>query len=188
MRNGIRLAATLSLLSTFPAAAFAFTINTLQSTYTAPTYSISLVALLDAPPQDVEAVLVDYRRYQSLDPRIRSSEVLSESSPDTAVVRTRVRFCAAFFCRPIDRVETVEHRTGVLEATVIPERSQLKRGVTRTTWKAHGAGTLVTYDAEFVPAFRVPDIIARRYATRALRDSTVNLFANIEREANARGQ
>jgi hypothetical protein len=34
----------------------------------------------------------------------------------------------------------------------------------------------------------VPDIIARRDATRALRDSTENLFTNVEREANASGR
>ena len=87
-------------------------------------------------------------------------------------MRTRIRFCAAFFCRTIERVENVLHRPGELLATVIPERSELRSGVTRTAWRAEGSGTLVTYEAEFVPDFWVPDIIARRYATRALRDST----------------
>jgi hypothetical protein len=184
MRSG-RVAGVLCLMLLAPPA-LALTVHSLQSTYTVPTYHVSLIALIDAPPQDVEAVLVDYPNYRTLDPRIRSSDVLSATSPDAAIVRTRVRFCAAFFCRTIDRVENVVHRPGELVATVIPERSQLKRGVTRTTWRAEGSGTLVTYDAEFVPAFRVPDIIARRYATRALRDSTANLFANVEREAHAR--
>ena len=187
MRGRVRVAAVLALIS-LATPALAITVQRLQSLYTAPTYHVSLVAQLDAPPQDVEAVLVDYANYRSLDSRIRSSQVLSTPSPDLAVVHTRVRFCAAFFCRTIERVENVEHHPGELVATVIPERSQLKSGVTRTTWRAEGSGTLVTYDAEFVPAFRVPDIIARRYATRALRDSAEKLFTNVEREANASGR
>ncbi len=54
--------------------------------------------------------------------------MLAAVSPDAAVVRTRIRFCAAFFCPTIDRVEKVEHRPGERMATVMPERSQLKRG------------------------------------------------------------
>jgi len=181
----LRVAAALVLASLTPSA-LAITVRSLQSTYSAPSYRVSLVALVDAPPQDVEAVLVDYRNYRSLDPRIRTSEVLSPVSADEAVVRTRIRFCAAFFCRTIERVENVLHRPGELLATVIPERSQLRSGVTRMAWQAEGSGTLVTYEAEFVPDFWVPDIIARRYATRALRDSTEELFTNIEREAHAR--
>ena len=180
----LRVAAALCLAS-LPPSTHAITVRSLQSTYSAPTYRVSLVALVDAPPQDVEAVLVDYRNYRSLDPRIRTSEVLSTVPADATVVRTRIRFCAAFFCRTIERVENVEHRPGELLATVIPERSELRRGVTRTAWRAEGSGTLVTYEAEFVPDFRVPDLIARR-ATRALRDSTANLFTNVEREAHAR--
>ena len=180
----LRVAAVLCLASLTPPA-LAITVRSLQSTYSAQTYRVSLVALVDAPPQDVEAVLVDYSNYHRLDPRIRTSEVLPPVSADAPVVRTRIRFCAVFFCRTIERVENVSHRPGELLATVIPERSELRSGVTRTAWRAEGSGTLVTYEAEFVPGFRVPDLIARG-ATRALRNSTVDLFTNIERAAHAR--
>jgi hypothetical protein len=179
------LVATLCLAAPTPPA-LALTVHSVQSTYSAPTYRVSLVALIDAPPQDVEAVLVDYRNYRRLDPRIRTSEVLTPLSADAAAVRTRIRFCAGFLCRTIERVENVAHRPGELLATVIPERSQLRSGITRIAWQAEGSGTLVTYEAEFVPNFWVPDIIARRYATNALRDSTRDLFTNIEREAHVR--
>ena len=180
----LRVAAVLCLASLTPSA-LAITVRSLQSTYSAQTYRVSLVALVDAPPQDVEAVLVDYSNDHRLDPRIRTSEVLPPVSADATVVRTRIRFCAVFFCRTIERVENVSHRPGELLATVIPERSELRSGVTRTGWRAEGSGTLVTYEAEFVPGFRVPYLLARG-ATRALRNSTVDLFTNIERAAHAR--
>ena len=179
--------ATVSLALLFPlASAQALTVRSLETSYTATTYRVSLVALVDAPPHDVEAVLLDYSNYRRLDSRIRTSDVLAGGGVDASVVQTRIRFCAGWFCRTIDRVENVEHRPGELLATVIPERSELQRGVTRTVWRAEGTGTLVTYEAEFVPDFWFPAIIARRYATRALRESTADLFTNVEREAHAR--
>jgi len=173
-----------ALVASSPAAAI--TVQSVQASYSAPSYRVSLVAQLDAKPEDVEAVLIDYADYPQLDRRIRTSEVLSGSSEADAVVHTRVRFCAGFICRTIDRVENVHHATGELVAIVDPARSQLRAGRTRTTWRAEGAGTLVEYEAEFTPAFWVPDIIARKLAAPALRDATVTLFTNVEREANAR--
>jgi hypothetical protein len=175
---------TLALVPLAPVQAL--TVRSLETSYSAPAYRVTLVALVDAPPHDVESVLLDYPNYRRLDSRIRASEVLEGGTDDSSIVQTRIRFCAGWFCRTIDRVENVEHRPGELLATVIPERSELRRGVTRTEWRAEGNGTLVTYEAEFVPDFWVPDIIARRYATRALRESTARLFANVEREAHER--
>ena len=71
----LRVAAALGLASLTPSA-LAITVRSLQSTYSAPTYRVSLVALVDAPPQDVEAVLVDYRNYRqsrSQDPHERGA-------------------------------------------------------------------------------------------------------------------
>ena len=64
----LRVAAVLCLASLTPSA-LAITVRSLQSTYSAQTYRVSLVALVDAPPQDVEAVLVDYSNYHRLDPQ-----------------------------------------------------------------------------------------------------------------------
>jgi hypothetical protein len=102
------------------------------------------------------------------------------------LVRTVVRACAGFFCRNIERVERVERRDGELLATVIPEQSELKSGLTRTTWQADNEATNVTYLAEFVPNFWVPTAIGRRYAERVLKASTLELFGNVEKRARER--
>jgi len=44
----------------------------------------------------------------------------------------------------------------------------------------------VTYQAEFVPDFWVPSVIGRRYAVRALKNSTLQLFDNVEKRARER--
>jgi polyketide cyclase/dehydrase/lipid transport protein len=187
MNRAAALAALIVLQAVAPRAN-AISVRSVQARFDAPSYHVSMVAELDARPEDVEAVLVDYRKYPLLDPRIRASEVLSGTSGASAVVRTRVRFCAGFFCRTIDRVENVRHHTGELVATVDPDRSQLRSGRTRTTWHTQDQHTYVVYEADFAPAFWVPEIIARRYAAPALQDATVALFTNVEREANARRQ
>ena len=149
-------------------------------------YRISLVARVDAPVEEVAAVLTDYTAYRSLDPRIRSSTVVSSTGQDIELVRTVVRACAGLFCRNVERVERVERFEGELVATVVPERSDLKWGLTRTTWEAADDATRVTYHAEFEPDFWVPSIIARRYAVRALKSSTLELFDNVEKLARER--
>jgi len=182
----MRRFAALLVALTVASPALAITVQSVQANFAAPSYRVSLTAYLEAKPEDVEAVLIDYRDYPRLDRRIRTSEVLPGASDPAAVVHTRVRFCAAFFCRTIERVENVRHGSGELVAIVDPQRSQLRQGRTRTTWQAQGTGTLVVYEAEFTPAFWVPDIIARRYAAPALRDATITLFTNVEHQANAR--
>ena len=93
---------------------------------------------------------------------------------------------AGFFCRNVERVARVELRDGELLATVIPEQSELKSGLTRTTWQADNEATNVTYQAEFVPKFWVPSAIGRRYAERVLKASTLELFSNVEKRARER--
>jgi Polyketide cyclase / dehydrase and lipid transport len=168
------------------AAVHALSVQSLDASLDDGVYRISLVAQVDAPVEDVAAVLTDYAEYRRLDPRIRASAVLPADAEDGELVRTVVRACAGFFCRNVERVERVERAEGELLATVIPERSELKRGVTRTTWRAADEATRVTYEAEFVPDFWVPSVIGRRFAVRALKSSTLELFDNVERRARER--
>ena len=44
-------------------------------------------------------------------------------------------------------------------------------------------GTRVSYQAEFEPDFWVPGFIGRQFAGHSLRESTLELFTNVERHA-----
>jgi hypothetical protein len=179
-------AVTALTIALSPLAAQALSVQSLDASLKEGVYRVALVARVDAPVEDVAAVLTDYAAYRQLDPRIRSATLLPSEEAGVALVRTVVRACAGFFCRNVERVERVERREGELLATVIPERSELLHGRTRTTWQAAEAATEVTYQAEFVPAFWVPTAIGRRYAERALRASTLQLFDNVEKRARER--
>ena len=170
----------------FPAATQALSVQSLEANLRDGVYRIVLVARVDAPVEDVAAVLTDYAAYRKLDPQILASTVLPSDDQGGELVRTVVRACAGLFCRKVERVERVERREGELIATVVPERGELKSGLTRTTWQADDEATSVTYQAEFVPDFWVPSVIGRRYAVRALKTSTLELFGNVEKRARDR--
>jgi Polyketide cyclase / dehydrase and lipid transport len=164
-------------------AASALTVEKLVTEFRGGVYRVSFAAVLAAPPSRVGAVLQDYSAYPSLDARIRLSERLMIEPGGAVLLRTRIHACEGLFCRNVTRVERVEAGPGNLVATVIPALSQLRQGLTRTTWQALDAGTRVSYEAEFEPDFWVPAFIGRLFAGHGLRESTLELFANVERHA-----
>ena len=96
------------------------------------------------------------------------------------LVRTIVHACAACSARTSSGCSVSSAATASCSPRD-PERSGLKSGVTRTTWRAVDEATSVTYDAEFVPDFWVPSIIGRRYAVKPSIASTLELFGNVEK-------
>lgn len=179
-------AALLLGLAALALPARAFEVRSSEATYEKGVFRVVFEGVLQAPPAGIEAVLLDYTRYQYIDPRIRRAELVAREDADTLRVRTSIEACAGFFCRTVDRVERFEHSPGLLVATVIPELSDMRHGLARTTWTTAADGTHVHYEAEFQPDFWVPSLIGHGLALRALRDSTLQLFRNVEREASAR--
>jgi hypothetical protein len=177
--------AAVALLLAGPTAQ-AFTVERLETSFDGGTYRVTLQAVIDADPGAVGAVLADFAQYPGLDPRILRSETLGVEPDGAILLRTRIRACEGFFCRTVIRVERVEASPGQLVATVVPESSEVRRGLTHTEWRAVEGGTRVRYEAEFEPDFWVPAVIGRRFASHSLRDSTVQLFENVERRARER--
>jgi hypothetical protein len=163
--------------------ASALTVEKLVTEFRNGAYRVEFEAVLSAPPARVGVVLQDFSAYPLLDVRIRSSERLSTEPGGAILLRTRIHACEALFCRNVTRVERVEAGPGNLVATVIPELSQLRRGLTRTTWEPVDVGTRVRYEAQFEPDFWVPAFIGRKFAGHSLRESTLELFSNVERRA-----
>jgi len=149
-------------------------------------YRVVFQGVLDAPADAVAAVLTDYARYGELDTRIRSSEVLGRTRAGEVIIRTRVRVCAAFFCRNVERVERVTPGARSLVAEVVPARSDFRRGLTQTRWSTVRGRTRIDYTAAFEPDFWVPSIAGNRYAVKELRESTLKLFENVENRARQR--
>jgi len=166
--------------------AFALQVVRADAVYEKGVFRIYFEALLAAPVAGVAAVLGDFAHFGRLDSRIRRVELLGPQADGAVRMRTLINACAGVFCRTVERVERVQRMPAGQVAEVIPELSDMRRGIATTHWQREGAGTVVRYEAEFEPDFWVPGIIAQRYGIREMRESTLRMFKNVERVANDR--
>ena len=147
-------------------------------------YELVLEATLAAPPGAVERVLRDYESYPQLDDRVLETKVLEQTTPNQVLLYSRLRACFAFFCRGVERVERVDELDHELIAISIPERSDVKYGVTHTQLSEIEPGsTHILYRTQIEPRFWVPPIIGRRVMLNTLRDATIDLLTQVERTA-----
>jgi hypothetical protein len=177
------LCAILAMVAAQAASAHAFTIERAESRYVGTHYEFELVAILDAPPERVEAVLRDYANYTALDARILEARVLERPAQYAAVLATTVRACLGPFCRNVKRVERVEESPLELKAVTDPARSDVTFGETHTMLSVTEGRTRVSYRTAITPSFWVPAIAGRRWMLNTLSDATIELFKNVELRA-----
>jgi hypothetical protein len=184
MSRSVPAVALLASVSLWSAAAGGFEIEKSETHYSNRRYQCELSVKLDAPPDQVQAVLRDYERYPSLDTRILQARVLERPEPNVVVLETTVRVCFVWFCRNVTRVERVQESQLALAATTDPSRSDVKFGETHTQLSPdeHG-GTLVHYRTSVTPGFWIPSVVGRRWMLRTLQDATGDLFMNVEMRA-----
>jgi hypothetical protein len=146
-------------------------------------YELELEATLNASAAEVQRVLRDYTRYPQLDVRVIEAKVLEQAGDNELLLYTRVRACVTFICRTVHRVERVEERPNELTATALPERSDVKFGLTQSQWQSlEPHVTRIVYRTQIEPKFWVPRI-GRRAMLNALRDATIGLLKQVELEA-----
>lgn len=163
--------------------AHALTIERSESRYVDKRYQFELVAVLDAPVDRVEAVLRDYANYPQLDSRILAAAVEERPNDYTAILATTVRACFGPFCRNVKRIERVEESPLELKAISDPARSDVKFGETHTMLSVTEGRTRVSYRTAITPAFWMPPIAGRRWLLNTLSDATVDMFKNVELQA-----
>lgn len=164
--------------------ASALEVRRLDVTFQGDRYVVVLNAQLDAPAEAVGEILKRYDDYPTLDPRIIESRVLSRDREHSLRLYTRMRGClGSIICRSMKRVEQVEERPDELLATTVLEESDVRFGVTRSQWQPQDGGTALQYRLEIMPKFWVPRLFGRRLMLSTLREGTLSLFTNVEREA-----
>ena len=147
-------------------------------------YFLHATTWLEAPAEAIFDVLTDYERFGRISSVYKESGYLEPEPDGTQVVFTRVVGCVTFFCKQIDRVETLVTETNsVIVATVIPERSDFL--FSRAEWRFEPApgGTFVSYDLEMEPDFWVPPIIGPWLIKRRLLNGGVDAVHRIEQLA-----
>ncbi len=168
-------------------AAHALNVERLEVNFREDRYVVEFVAQLDAPAEAVHAVLTDYDAYPALDPRIQESRVLGRDRDHSLQLYTRMRGClGTLLCRTMQRVEEIQEMPDELLATAILDQSDVRVGVTRSQWQATEQGTQVVYRLEIMPKFWIPPLFGPRLMISTLRAGTIELFTNVEKEAQTR--
>lgn len=181
-RMSIALAAMGTLVAT---TASAIDVERADTRFHDGRYELEFEATLDAPTPEVQRVLRNYVLYPKLDARVLDAKVLERPTANEVLLFSRIRVClAAIFCRRVERVERVEERTNELLATALPDRSDVKFGMTQTQLSTTAASTTrVVYRTQIEPKFWVPRVLPKRAMLNTLRDATIDLFTQVEKNA-----
>jgi len=185
MKERARVRALLAAapLACMPALAHALEVEHVDTRYENGEYRLELTAVLDAPRDLVQRVVRDYQDYVHLDSRILEARVLGRPQPHLVELYTKLRMCFGPFCRNVRRVESVEERTNELIATVVPDRSDVERGTTRTALYEKAGRTELHYSTQIVPKIWIPAFVGRSLMLRTLREATLDLFRHVETRA-----
>jgi hypothetical protein len=160
---------------------YALTIEHAHTQFENGRYELELEATLNASSDAIQRVLRNYTRYPELDARVLDAKIVEQVASNELLLYTRLRACFAFVCRGVERVERVREFDGGLEATALPGRSDVKFGLTRTELTPIDPQTTrLVYRTQIEPKFWIPRIIGRRAMLNTLRDTTVDLFKQVE--------
>ncbi|MEN8207393.1 MAG: SRPBCC family protein [Pseudomonadota bacterium] len=123
-------------------------------------YSLSVTARIDAPIDIVYQSITDFDNLAAINPAIEESQLLAIPSADTRLVRSVIKVCILVFCKRVEQVQDVTMKTGyVIEAVVLPERSDFRSGFARWLLTVSGTSTELLFTNTFEPDFWVPPVI-----------------------------
>lgn len=149
-------------------------------------YTLESVSHFAAPPQSVFAVLADYDGFARISGAIREARELPPGGDGRPRVYTLVRGCVLFFCRSIERVETLQTEPySRIVTRVVPDHSDADYGETRWLFFPDGGGTRVELQMVMEPGFWVPPLIGPALVKRRLQRDGENAVVNIGALARA---
>lgn len=160
------------------------TIRELEVSRDAGLYSLEADTYIDAPPQAIFDVLVDYERFNRISSVYKEYGYLEPQPDGTPTVYTLMKGCLLFFCKEMRRVETLEAEAPYfIRTTTLPERSDFERSVSEWYLMPQGKGTMVVYKLEMDPDFWVPPVIGPLFLKRTLMRGGTSAVNRIERLA-----
>jgi hypothetical protein len=162
------------------------TIESINVDHEGKIYSLHAETLLDASPEAIAAVLLDYERFGRISSVYKEYGYLDPLPDGTPVVFTRMEGCLLFYCKSMTRVERLEAASpGHIRTVTLPDRSDFKRSISEWTFKQEAAGTRMIYTLEMEPDFFVPPLIGPPILKRTLRRGGGDAIDRIERLAQA---
>jgi hypothetical protein len=147
-------------------------------------YSLHAETFLDATPEAIFDVLIDYDRFGRISGAYKEYGYLDPLPDGTPVVFTRMEGCLLGFCKSMTRVERLEAATPAhIKTVTMPEHSDFKRSSSQFFMEEEGGGTRMTYMLEMEPDFFVPPLIGPWLLKRTLLRGGGRAVARIERLA-----
>lgn len=166
-------------------AALAATLESIEVTHEHDVYSLFAETQLNASPDAIREVLLDYDRFSRISSIYKEHGYLEPAPDGTPIVYTRMEGCLTrLFCKSMTRVERLEINTPTHIRTVtIPEQSDFKQSVSEWFIEPEGAGAHVTYVLVMEPDFWVPPLIGPAFLQHKLRRGGGTALERIERLA-----
>lgn len=168
------------------AAASAATLESIEVNYKNKVYRLHAETLLDASPEAIAAVLLDFDRFGRISSVYKEYGYLDPLPDGTPVVFTRMEGCVLFYCKSMTRVERLEaSSSGHIRTVTLPDQSDFKHSTSEWTLLPEASGTRMIYTLEMEPDFFVPPLIGPPILKRTLRRGGGNVINRIERLAQA---
>lgn len=151
-------------------------------------YIARIKVRLAAPQQEAFAVMQDYQNLKRLNPAVQEARVIN-LMPGTTRLHTRIRMCISIFCREITQVQDMRSfGLGELNATVLPEQSDLAYGYAYWRFDDCAGETCLLFRAEIDPKFWVPPVIGNWMFRHVLRKEAMTTSEGIERAVRGHGR
>jgi hypothetical protein len=163
-------------------------IRTLDITREEGRYHLVARTHIDAPPEAIYRVLIDYDddRFGRISEIYKESGYLPPDRDGTQLVYTRVEGCLLFFCRSMSRVERLEAiEPRFIRTTTLPERSDFKYSRSEWVLEPEEGGARVTYRLEMEPDFWLPPFVGPWFLKKTLRRGGTEAVNRIEQLAIA---
>ncbi len=147
-------------------------------------YILRSESYIEAPPQLVFDMLMDYENFYRISGGIKETRFLAPDIDGTLRAYSRVESCVLFFCRSVEKVErvtVVSPREILLEA--IPEESDFRYNHSRWLIHPEGSGTRLGFEMDMEPDFWIPPLIGPWAIKKKLESSAMTMARRVEEMA-----
>lgn len=168
------------------AAAWAATIESIDVERDGETYRLRAETILDASPEAIANVLLDYEQFGRISSVYKEYGYLEPAPDGTPIIFTRMEGCLLFVCKSMTRVERLEiAEPGHIRTVTLPEQSDFRHAVSEWFIEENESGTEMIYTLELEPDFWIPPVIGPPILKRTLRRGGGDVVDRIERLAQA---
>jgi hypothetical protein len=150
-------------------------------------YEIRVEMEVEAPAENVRAVLTDYDNLDRLSASITASRVVATQHAGTVRVLTSLENCVLFFCLDMHKVEEVtEDAQGRILVTIVPGESSFRSGNASWEIQSTATGSRVIHHAKVEPDIMIPPLVGNSILKRHLRREILESFKNLDSLARDR--